>query len=248
MSNEKEKTAVSGPPLPPMGALQSFTIFSIASLAMILGTQYLIPLLDKIFGWETVVSWFVVAALFVFFPLLIVAAVILKKEGIPFRNPELSRRLRFKSLNGGDWLWAIGGIVVAGGASKSVMMLVEMLHGTMEHMPPFMAFEPLTPGRYWILAVWFPYWLFNIMGEEVLWRGVMLPRQEEVWGKWTWVPHSLGWLLFHIAFGWQLLLTLIPMLFIQSYIVQRRQNTWLGVIIHSVINGPAFIAIALGAM
>ncbi len=74
----------------------------------------------------------------------------------------------------------------------------------------------------------------------------MLPRQDIAFGKGTWILHGVGWGLFHIAFGWQLLITLLPILFIQSYVVQRRQNTWIGVIIHAGINGPGFLAIAFG--
>jgi len=111
-----------------------------------------------------------------------------------------------------------------------------------------MSFEPLTAGRYWLLAVWFPYWILNIMGEEILWRGVMLPRQELAFGNKTWIVHGLGWGLFHIAFGWQLLITLLPILFIQSYVVQQRKNSWIGVIVHAGINGPGFLAIAFGLL
>jgi membrane protease YdiL (CAAX protease family) len=125
---------------------------------------------------------------------------------------------------------------------------LEIIAGPMDHQPPFMSFEPLTPGRYWILLIWFPFWVLNIMGEEILWRGTMLPRQELAFGKWTWLFHGMGWGVFHIAFGWQLLITLLPILFVQSYVVQRRKNTWVGVIIHGVINGPTFLAIAFGIL
>ena len=74
----------------------------------------------------------------------------------------------------------------------------------------------------------------------------MKPRQELVFGRNTWIFHGIGWGLFHIAFGWQLLITLIPLIFIQSYIVQKTKNSWVGVIMHGSINGPSFIAIALG--
>jgi membrane protease YdiL (CAAX protease family) len=84
------------------------------------------------------------------------------------------------------------------------------------------------------------------MGEEFLWRGVMLPRQEAAHGKYAWLFHGLGWGLFHIAFGWQLLIMLLPLIFIQTYIVQRTQNSWVGVIMHGGLNGPSFIAISLG--
>ena len=39
---------------------------------------------------------------------------------------------------------------------------------------------------------------------------------------------------------------LIPLIFIQSYIVQRTKNSWVGVIMHGGLNGPSFIAICFG--
>ncbi len=128
------------------------------------------------------------------------------------------------------------------------MKAAELIAGSYDPTPPFMAFEPLRAGRYWLLLVWAPFWILNILGEEILWRGVMLPRQELAFGKRAWIVHGLGWALFHAAFGWQLLVTLIPLIFIQSYIVQRTRNSWLGVVLHGGINGPSFLAIAFGLL
>ena len=50
--------------------------------------------------------------------------------------------------------------------------------------------DPLTPGRYWLLAAWVPCWVLNIMGEEILWRGVMVPRQEAALGRRAWFVWS----------------------------------------------------------
>jgi hypothetical protein len=61
-----------------------------------------------------------------------------------------------------------------------------------------------------------------------------------------WIANAVGWALFHLAFGWQLLLLLLPILIILPYIVHRRRNTWIGVLLHAGLNGPAFVAIALG--
>ena len=156
--------------------------------------------------------------------------------------------MRFRRMTGMDWAWTLGSLVLIGILSKAAMAGIETFIGEFDHSPPFMAFEPLTPNRYWLLAVWFPYWLLNIFGEGILWRGVMLPRQEAAWGKKAWVFHAIGWGLFHIAFGWQLLVTLLPILFIQTWVVQKRQNTWCGIIIHALINGPSFIAISFGLL
>jgi membrane protease YdiL (CAAX protease family) len=140
----------------------------------------------------------------------------------------------------------MGGLIAAGALSSLAMKILELTLGEFDHSPAFMSFEPLTKGRYWLLLVWLPYWVLNIMGEEILWRGVMLPRQELAFGKYAWLIHGLGWGIFHVAFGWQLMITLIPLIFVQSYIVQRTKNSWVGVMMHGGLNGPAFIAIALG--
>jgi len=235
-----------GKTISPLSILPSLLIFGTAGLILYLETNFLIPYLVSISGTETVIWWFIVAAFGMFIPLLVVAAWILYEEGWLYKPGMWQDRLRFRKMSCSDWLWGIGGILAIGILSYPIMMLIETLAGSVDHQPPFMQFEPLGLRRYWILLVWLPYWIFNIMGEEILWRGVVLPRQEISFGNYAWLIHGFGWGLFHIAFGWQLLITLIPVLFVQSYIVQKRKNSWIGVLIHAGINGPSFIAISLG--
>jgi membrane protease YdiL (CAAX protease family) len=226
----------------------SILIFGCAGFVLFLETHFLIPWLSATTGIETILSWFLVAGLGMFLPLLIVAYVMLKKEGNLFNVDLFSQRLRFRKMGQGDWMWCTAAIFSIGIISAGLMSVTESLFGSSGNQPPFMAFEPLTPGRYWILLAWLPYWILNIMGEEILWRGVFFPRQELVFADKTWLIHGLGWTLFHIPFGGRLLITMIPILFIQSYAIQKTKNTWVGVIIHGLINGPSFIAISLGVL
>jgi membrane protease YdiL (CAAX protease family) len=200
--------------------------------------------MSEVTGQETILCWFVMAGLGIFLPLLITAYYIIKAEGFSFTQEFLLNRLRFKRITRKDLIWSLAGLVVAGLMSTIIMKAIETITGAFDHAPSFMTFEPLTSGRYWLL--WLPYWILNIMGEEILWRGVMLPRQEVAFGNKAWIIHGTGWMLFHIAFGWQLLITLIPLIFILSFIVQKTKNSWNGVIMHAGLNGPSFIAIALG--
>lgn len=232
--------------LKPLGVAGSFAIYFSAALLLFLLTKYAIPFMSSVTGQETVLFWFIIAGLGVFLPLIITGYFILKSEGCLLSKETLRDRLRFKKVTKSDLWWSFGGLLLVLLISGALMKLMVLLLGEFDHTPAFMAFEPLSTGRYWLLAVWLPYWILNILGEEFLWRGVMLPRQEVAFGKYTWVLHGFGWGIFHVAFGWQLLITLMPLMFIQSYIVQKTKNSWTGVIMHGVINGPSFIAISFG--
>ena len=234
------------PKLKKLGLLGSFAIYIPAAILLYFSTHYLIPYLSKTTGQETILFWFIVAGLGVFTPLIITGFLILRSEGYKFTKETWIERLRFRKITKQDWLWGIVGLIAIGISSALIMKGLELIIGEFEHSPSFMSFDPLSKGRYWLLLVWLPYWVLNILGEEFLWRGVMLTRQEMAFGKYTWIIHGLGWGLFHIAFGWQLLITFIPIIFIQSFIVQKTKNSWIGVFIHGAINGPAFIAISFG--
>lgn len=229
-----------------LGFVGSFSIYLAAAVLMFVLTHFLIPCLSETTGMETVFYWFVVAGSGVFTPLIITGLFILKSEGYKISWQTITGRLRFKRLTSKDLLLTFAGLVAVGMLSAILMKVLEMMIGKFDHSPAFMQFEPLSKGRYWLLLVWVPYWITNILGEEFLWRGVMLPRQEVAFGKYAWLIHGFGWGLFHIAFGWQLLVTLIPLIFIQSYLVQKTGNSWVGVIMHGGLNGPAFIAICFG--
>lgn len=229
-----------------LGLTGSFSIYIPAAVLMFVLTKFLILYLSKTTGQETILFWFLVAGLGIFTPLILTGLLILKSEGYALSKRTFRERLRFRKMTKRDWIWTVSAFLAVGVFSGLLMKGLEVLIGKFDHSPAFMAFEPLSEGRYWLLLMWAPYWILNILGEEFLWRGVMLPRQEISFGKYAWFIHGFGWLLFHVAFGWQLLITLIPLIFIQSYVVQKTKNSWVGVIMHGGLNGPSFIAICFG--
>ncbi|MBN2425322.1 MAG: CPBP family intramembrane metalloprotease [Calditrichaceae bacterium] len=212
-----------------MGILYSAAIYLPASLLVYFSIAFLIPCLSEQTGLEIIICWFMVSGLCVFIPLLISVKIILKSENYRITYDTWKLRLRFSKVSIQDITWSITGLLFTGLLSAIIMKGLVILSGQFDYLPAFISFEPFSEGRYWILAIWFPHWLLNIFGEEILWRGVMLPRQEVVFGKYTWFIHGLGWGIFHLAFGWQLLLALTPLFFIQSYVVQKTKNSWTGV-------------------
>lgn len=230
----------------PLRLMPSTLIF--VSAAMLLGvmTHLCLPFLSEVAGLESIIFWFICGGLGVFTPLIIAGVMMLRKEGSKFTKETFVERLRFRPMTRRDWRYSLLALVVIGLLTSGIMIAMQVLFSDFNHTPSFMTLDPLSPGRYWLLLAWLPYWLLNIGGEEFFWRGVLLPRQEKTFEDKTWILHGTGWAIFHIAFGWQLLVMLLPLLYIEPYVVQKTQNTWTGVFLHGVINGPSFIAIALG--
>lgn len=231
---------------PSLAALGTTLLFGGTALLLFAVTHWIIPAFAATTNIEPVLLWFLAGGLGVFAPLMVIAYLMLRAESAGERPHLWQDRLRFRAMTALDWAWSVAGITIIAILGAAAFVLLRLFLGPLHLGPPFLKMEPLTAGRYWILAAWLPFWVLNIFGEELLWRGVVLPRQETAFGKWAWVANGSGWLLFHVAFGVTILATLWPILFLLPYIVQRRRNSWVGVAIHAGVNGPGFVAVAFG--
>lgn len=231
---------------PPLGLAGTALLFGFAAALLFAATYGLIPLLAARTNLEPVVLWFIAGGFGVFLPLLLIGAAILQQEGA-WSEPLLWReRLWFRPMTTADWVATAIGTLAVLLCGAATMAIIRLVVGDLKLHPSFLTMQPLTPNRYWILAAWLPFWLANILGEEFLWHGVVLPRQEIAMGRWAWLASGCGWLLFHLAFGPIILLVLWPVTLTIPYLVQRNRNAWIGVVIHAAVNGPGFIAVAFG--
>ena len=246
-ANRFERREELGPNwVPPLGLDGSAALFGAGALLLFLTTRVAVPAFVSAVGSETVVMWFLAASIVLFGPLLFTAALLLHRERDSQRQGSLGARLWLHSMNGGDWLWAVGGLASVAVLTGGIGALLRMLQASEDLHPSFMAFKPLGPGRYWILGAWLPFFVVNIIGEEFVWRAVALPRQEIAFGERAWLVNGILWLLFHAAFPWQVLLTLVPITLILPYVVQRRRSTWTGIVIHAGFGAMGFLVLAFG--
>ncbi|HSJ87956.1 MAG TPA: CPBP family intramembrane glutamic endopeptidase [Anaerolineales bacterium] len=75
--------------------------------------------------------------------------------------------------------------------------------------------------------------LFNtFLGEEFIFRGVLLPKMEGVFGKWDWVANSILFSLYHLHQPWGILAT-IPGDLVFAYSGKRFRSNWFPIILHS---------------
>jgi membrane protease YdiL (CAAX protease family) len=103
-------------------------------------------------------------------------------------------------------------------------------------------------GNWGLALLFFVQLFFNIFGEELWWRGYILPRQELANGRRAWLINGLLWWLWHLAFyPWQLF-ALLPICLTIPFVSQRLHNNWPAVIIHSqnAIGLLLILALVLG--
>jgi membrane protease YdiL (CAAX protease family) len=101
-------------------------------------------------------------------------------------------------------------------------------------------------GNWDVVLLYLVTFFFNIAGEELWWRGYLLPRQELAFGKSTWLLHGLLWTAFH-AFKWWDMIGLLPVCLAISFSAQRLRNNWPALITHALFNGMSLLAVIAGA-
>lgn len=199
------------------------------------------------------------------FPLLLgTALVAYRLEGNKFTWKDIKIRFRIKGLTKSGWAWTIGLLIIFVGGQILLMPtagwlvsilplpLPEALPNAIDprvvktNIPSEFLGNPL-PGN-WGIALWYTViLLFNIIAEEFYWRGYVLPRQEVVHGRSTWIVHGVLWTLFHTPMWWNLL-SLLPSTLSLSFVATRQKNTTPGIIVHLIHNGLGFIMLLLGIL
>ena len=106
-------------------------------------------------------------------------------------------------------------------------------------------------GAWWILFYYaFVILVFNIGGEELWWRGYVLPRQELAFGRATWVLHGILWSVFHLFMQptlWDTVRMAITGIAL-AFVAQRTKNTWPGIVGHSFGNLAFFLSLINGVV
>lgn len=88
-------------------------------------------------------------------------------------------------------------------------------------------------GNWGLLGLFFVLALFNtFLGEEFIFRGVLLPKMEGVFGKWDWVANGILFSLYHLHQPWGILAT-IPADLTFAYSGKRFHSNWFPIILHS---------------
>jgi membrane protease YdiL (CAAX protease family) len=73
----------------------------------------------------------------------------------------------------------------------------------------------------------------TILGEELLFRGVLLPRMQGAFGRWDWVANGFLFAAYHLHMPWVIVATLLGDTLALSYPSRRYRSALIGIIVHS---------------
>lgn len=86
-------------------------------------------------------------------------------------------------------------------------------------------------GWYGLLLV---LWVFNtVLGEELLFRGLLLPRMNRVFGRGDWLANGVLFAAYHVHVPWVMPETLVGDTLLLAYPTKRYRSAWLGIVVHS---------------
>lgn len=94
---------------------------------------------------------------------------------------------------------------------------------------------PQMKGAWWFLALFLTLSIFNVfLGEEFLFRGILLPRMQGVFGSADWFANGVLFGLYHVHQPWTAGGIMLTSGVIMSLPVKRYRSMWLSVIPHSI--------------
>jgi uncharacterized protein len=202
--------------------------------------------------------------------LFVLSMIIVRREEGDLRWATLKKRLRLNAPREPStgvpramlWLWVIPFLV---GVVVIELVLASALENAWVWVFPFVAepqggysFDAMLGsqevlqrlvGAWWFFALFVILSVFNtILGEEFLFRGVLLPRMEGVFGRWSWVANNVLFALYHVHVPWVMPNAFLTGL-LYTYPAYRYRSTWMSIILHSaqsVYIGFLVLGIVLG--
>lgn len=101
-------------------------------------------------------------------------------------------------------------------------------------------------GAWPFLALYMLNAVFNtFLGEELLLRGVLLPKMQGVFGKWDWLANGVLFGMYHLHQPWGIPGNIVSAAFLESYPARRFQSVWMSIIVHSA-QSVFFLFLLLG--
>jgi uncharacterized protein len=190
----------------------------------------------------------------------VLSLIILKRDGHELNWQTVVTRMKYqkpinpKSGKSGYWLllWTIPFIILSALIQSDVISLPNIdswIQPLIQYLPKYDLSSLATAeykGAWWILGLFIVTSVFNyFFGEEFMYRGILLPKMNGVFGKWDWFFNGILFGFYHLHKPQVILSTALYFGFIFALPSKLLQSNWMAVIIHG-LEGVLGLIVILG--
>jgi membrane protease YdiL (CAAX protease family) len=142
-------------------------------------------------------------------------------------NPRTGRR-------GGRLWWVLVPLILLVAAKEALPKIPAPVDRDQALFFESAAGQDFFSGNWTWFAVMLVMMVFNtVLGEELLFRGLLLPRMRGAFGRWDWLVNGLLFGIYHLHLPWSIPANTLDTLFI-SLPASRYRSALIGIYVHSV--------------
>jgi uncharacterized protein len=150
------------------------------------------------------------------------------REALWLRKPRSPKTGRV-----GGKLWLIVIPLIMGTAIAGMISLLEPASRNLGEFLGTDAGKAFFDGAWGLYALFMAMGLFNtVLGEELLFRGVLLPRMQGAFGDRDWVANGVLFAGYHLHVPWRIPTSLLDT-FLIAYPTKKYRSAWIGIAVHS---------------
>jgi membrane protease YdiL (CAAX protease family) len=107
-------------------------------------------------------------------------------------------------------------------------------------------FDAIDVGDYWVIALFLFASIFNyFLGEEFVFRGILLPKMEGVFGRADWLANGVLFALYHLHIMYAIP-SLLLVTWINALAARYFRSTWVAVVGHGIEGIVVMTLVTLG--
>ena len=223
-------------------------IWALSAVPMGILTFVITPIVVTVTNWSPLIVYWISVIIGLVWQ-FILSLIILKRDGHQLNRHTLATRMKHqrpihpKTGESNYWLllWTIPFILISALLQSGVISLPNVdawMTPFIQNVPKYDLSSLATTeykGAWWILVLFILSSVFNyLLGEEFMYRGILLPKMNGVFGKWDWFFNGILFGLYHLHKPQIILSTALYFGLVFALPSKLFKSSWMAVIIHGL--------------
>jgi uncharacterized protein len=242
---------------------KTLSIWALSAIPMGLLAYVITPLVGPKLSLSPVITYWIAINIGLVWQ-FILSLIILKKEGFELKYSCIKTRIwwqkpqsPFSQKVSNKFLWYIVPFIIVSAIIQMGVVNLPDVDGLVKPLIKNLPQHDLSTlshpdykGAWWILIMYLITFIFNyLLGEELIYRGILLPKMQGVFGKWDWLANGILFGLYHLHKPQIILSTALYFGLVFALPTKLLKSIWAGIFVHGlegILGLIAVLSIILG--